>query len=567
MPEQYETEDTAVVAPETVLILTPIKDAVHYLDRYFAGLGKLTYPRQRISLGMLEGDSQDDSFARFAAHLAELSSHYASTNIWRKDFGFRIPFGLPRWHHAFQLPRRAVLAKSRNHLLFHALDEQDWVLWLDVDVVDYPPDLIEQLLATNRNIIHPHCVQQPGGPTFDRNGWREHGKVLLEDLRDGPDLVRLDSVGGTVLMVRADLHRDGLIFPSFPYGAASPAVRRPHPLGPAVHGEIETEGFGIMAIDMGHQCWGMPKLEVLHARDDPASPPAPDASPAIAETRWRREIRILSCVFEIETNAPAVRDRLDALALRVEQAVPIHYRERLTVIWTGDAFRVAGGEVEADFELDVAQLVDMLHNRVHDRAVAALSDHGFIAAACGWRNAEHFLIIGAPGAGKTTLAVRLMLDGFEVSGDAWVLLRDGQAIAWPRHFSFGEDSVALLPQMARVERFRAIASRPRFGHRVALDPIEFGMPWRIASAPVCAIFDLEPNFGARTVIRPCGKVEMVRRVMARSLAPAVQHDTWLADLCAIVDRAATYVVEYGDLDSAAVEIAKRLSERSPGIAS
>ena len=32
-------------------------------------------------------------------------------------------------------------------------------------------------------------------------------------------------------------------------------------------GEIETEGLGIMAHDMGHQCWGMPNLEVRHAKE------------------------------------------------------------------------------------------------------------------------------------------------------------------------------------------------------------------------------------------------------------------------------------------------------------
>jgi peptide chain release factor subunit 1 len=30
-------------------------------------------------------------------------------------------------------------------------------------------------------------------------------------------------------------------------------------------GELETEGLGIMAGDMGYQCWGMPNLEILHA--------------------------------------------------------------------------------------------------------------------------------------------------------------------------------------------------------------------------------------------------------------------------------------------------------------
>ena len=37
---------------------------------------------------------------------------------------------------------------------------------------------------------------------------------------------------------------------------------RPPPL-PEV-GEIETEGLGIMAADMGLECWGLPLLEIRH---------------------------------------------------------------------------------------------------------------------------------------------------------------------------------------------------------------------------------------------------------------------------------------------------------------
>lgn len=248
---------------ETVLILTPVKNAVGFLDTYFAALAKLSYSSSAISLGFLESDSDDGTYDRIRNRLEDLRDRYASAEIWRKNFDFRIPSGLPRWTHAFQIPRRKILARARNHLLFRALEDQDWVLWLDVDVIDYPADLIERLIAAGRDIVHPHCVTRYGGPTYDLNAWRDHGRLHMEDLRGGPDLVRLDTVGGTVLLVRADVHRDGLVFPCFPYGAASPAVRRPNPL--PINGELETEGFGIMATDIGYQCWGMPNLEVLHA--------------------------------------------------------------------------------------------------------------------------------------------------------------------------------------------------------------------------------------------------------------------------------------------------------------
>jgi peptide chain release factor subunit 1 len=128
-------------------------------------------------------------------------------------------------------------------------------------MVDYPADIIGQLLATGFDIVTPHAVQSPGGKSFDLNSWADGGATHLHDRR-GSGAMRLDAVGGTMLLVRADLHRDGLIFPPFPYGISNSRVRVR--AGTWGAGEIETEGLGIMAADMGIQCWGLPDLEVLH---------------------------------------------------------------------------------------------------------------------------------------------------------------------------------------------------------------------------------------------------------------------------------------------------------------
>lgn len=252
-------------ARESVLILTPAKNAALYLPRYFRLLDRLSYPSRLISLGFIESDSIDGTYRRLAAKKRFLEKKFARVGLWKRDFDFSIPEGVPRWSPGWQIPRRRILAKSRNHLLFRSLRDEDWVLWLDVDVIDYPPDMIETLLATGRDIVHPHCVVEYGGKTFDLNAWRDRGERRMEDLRGDGDLVRLDAVGGTVLLVRADVHRDGLIFPPYFYGQANQAARRPHPLGDDINGEIETEGLGLMAKDMGYQCWGMPNYEVKHA--------------------------------------------------------------------------------------------------------------------------------------------------------------------------------------------------------------------------------------------------------------------------------------------------------------
>jgi len=248
----------------TVLVLTPVKQAASHLDTYFAALAELDYPRDRLGLGLLEGDSTDDTFARLQAALPALNAEYRSATLAKWDANFQMPPGIPRWSPPFQLPRRVVLAKARNRLLSAALRDEDWVLWLDVDVTQYPADVLRRLLAAGKDIVTPHCVVEYGGDTFDWNVWRDKGRVRMDALRGGRDLVRLDAVGGTMLLVRADLHREGLIFPPYLYGRPSPFARDRSPFAGHGAGEVETEGLGMMAKDMGHECWGMPNLEIVH---------------------------------------------------------------------------------------------------------------------------------------------------------------------------------------------------------------------------------------------------------------------------------------------------------------
>lgn len=248
---------------KSVLILTPIKDAAAYLENYVARIEALTYPRENLSIGLLESDSRDETWALLERLRQRLDARCRRVTLVKKDFGFALPSGTPRWAPAYQLTRRTILARARNQLLFRALKDEDFVLWLDVDVISYPADLIERLLDVGRDILHPHCVTAPSGATFDRNGWAEHGTKFLSDYRGSGRPVRLDAVGGTVLFIRADIHREGLIFPPYRYGVENSAIRPRHDVWG--RGEVETEGLGVMAQDMGYQCWGLPDLEVIHA--------------------------------------------------------------------------------------------------------------------------------------------------------------------------------------------------------------------------------------------------------------------------------------------------------------
>jgi peptide chain release factor subunit 1 len=245
----------------SVLVLTPMKDAAAYLATYAQLLEALDWPRERLSIGALEGDSRDDTWAALNALAPRLEARAQRVGFHKKDYGFHLPAGHPRWAPGVQRARRQILARARNQLLFRALRNEDFVLWVDVDLAAYPADVLRQLIGTGFDLVTPDCVTTPGGPSYDLNAWSDRGTTRLDMCR-GQGPVRLQSVGGTMLLVRADLHRDGLIFPPFPYGNESANARAIHPLWG--RGEIETEGLGIMALDMGAQPWGLPDLQIVH---------------------------------------------------------------------------------------------------------------------------------------------------------------------------------------------------------------------------------------------------------------------------------------------------------------
>jgi hypothetical protein len=87
------------------------------------------------------------------------------------------------------------------------------------------------------------------GPCFSSfTGYADSKDYLyLHQLRDKGRVVELGGVGGAMLLVKADAHREGLTFPPYVYNK-----------------RIETEGLAAMARSMGIKSWGMPHVEIMH---------------------------------------------------------------------------------------------------------------------------------------------------------------------------------------------------------------------------------------------------------------------------------------------------------------
>lgn len=284
------TTSTPIENRETILILTPL---ARFYQGYWDNLLKLNYPHELITLGFIIPKNREGNAATAALQeqisktqtLGPESKRFASIIIERQDFPPPLASQDEAERHKLenQRIRRAAMSRARNSLLFTTLGPStSWVLWLDADIIETPPSLIQDLALHDKPIIVPNCFQRYINPDtkklderpYDFNSWQDSEQaqqlakqmgpddILVEgysemptyralmayQFKEGEDIsteMALDGVGGTALLVKADVHRDGAMFPPF-----------------AFYHLIETEGFAKMARRLGWFSYGLPNYKV-----------------------------------------------------------------------------------------------------------------------------------------------------------------------------------------------------------------------------------------------------------------------------------------------------------------
>ncbi|KAI0133003.1 Anp1-domain-containing protein [Xylariales sp. AK1849] len=195
-----------------------------------------------VSLGMMT--SSRDEFLDMERATASLP--FARTSIYfQANDGPEFSYS-ERHSPAVQRERRAEIARLRNYLMLRSLMDEQHIIWVDADVVEFSKGILQTILALAEQrddvgLMTARC-QQHLIENYDKNAWAYDRNVplLLSSVSDDErneavdqlvgtrhyvdelthntsdsDLLSLDSVGGTLLYIRAELVRQGLVFPTY----------------------------------------------------------------------------------------------------------------------------------------------------------------------------------------------------------------------------------------------------------------------------------------------------------------------------------------------------------------
>ncbi|KAJ1857019.1 hypothetical protein GGF49_001707 [Coemansia sp. RSA 1853] len=280
---QYTVEPES----DSLLILTPIKNNAKHLARYFALIDKLKYPRNRTSLAILVSDSTDKTqqmlieSRRWYQEQAPPELRFRRFDIYRQDFFYALP-RKQRHLREKQKERRTMMARARNYLWTRALQNEQWVLWIDGDLEYYPPNIVRDLMAYDKDVIVPNCLVRRRSiqgrwkhTVYDRNAWQEtnQSREVISKLKEddfmvegykslkthrryldhfpkNETIVPLDGVGGTFTLVKSHVHRSGVGFPAWLF-----------------QHQVETEGFAKLAKAHGYGVYGLPYYYIRHVTD------------------------------------------------------------------------------------------------------------------------------------------------------------------------------------------------------------------------------------------------------------------------------------------------------------
>ncbi|KAI0904490.1 Anp1-domain-containing protein [Ustulina deusta] len=207
----------------------------------------------KVTLGLMTSSRQEYDMA---AKATEKLPFARVALYFREEQVPRIAYADRHKPHV-QRQRRARIASLRNYLMLRTLRDEQHLVWVDADIVEISPGIVQTMMGhaeKHRGVgIMTALCTQTRTHNYDKNAWafkwqgneleaddgnktkldimgpvgddqlsaavrqlserRVYVSELIENTHDD-DLLHVDSVGATILYIRAHLVRQGISFPA-----------------------------------------------------------------------------------------------------------------------------------------------------------------------------------------------------------------------------------------------------------------------------------------------------------------------------------------------------------------
>lgn len=267
-----------------------------------------------------------------------------------------------------------------------------------------------------------------------------------------------------------------------------------------------------------------------------------------------RVLRLLATELRISTDDPGIAAALDYIVPGAEQDVPLRARVAYSVWRRPDGFAIERDGVACGAVASRQAVLAELFERIHAATLEPFADAIRVHAASGSCDGRVFLAVGPKGSGKTSLALRLLLDGCRLYGDELVLLRGETAIAFPRKFYLKPGTIGLFPELEGISGRLPAVHDARGSAILAFEPGDVGLPWRIKSAPPEVVVVIEPARGSASRVEHLPRFRAVERILSQASLPEHRKGAAIREVCEAVERCRTFLLRMGPLDAAAAAV-------------
>ena len=261
----------------------------------------------------------------------------------------------------------------------------------------------------------------------------------------------------------------------------------------------------------------------------------------------------------IETDDPALKERLEDIMVPSLDAQPISKKILLQLRSSNGLIQIvrSGSVIAQAVQPDM--VIRDLHMFINHLVLEEQTDSLKLHAGAATCEGRYFLITGDRYSGKTTLLLKMMLNGTDIHCDETVLLEEGMVRTFLRKFHIRAGTLPLLPRVAEV--CKTMRSYPDYssGCFYFADPTDFGLAWHTEKSLPQAILYLHSSFNGTPRLESCTKVDMAKHLLCQTINLTGDLGSNVKKICHLLEDCRCFSLQVGMLDQTAELVKEALA--------